>query len=694
MKKGKKVGLLCILVLLIAALSMFVACDSIKEAVQNAGSNTGGVKIEGVYDFSIPSKLVEKKEYSSAQEIAEMIEDVSDGMVSASMIVDNVVALGSARYTIELTSVSSSVDAREYLDEAEELYLAQFKDWKTFPSSPAVYTTKDGKDVLVFLDHNSSKNEIEIYVLFFEAGTVDALASAVDGNGQQGGGGSNGGQSGKEEGKEFVEGETNTIRVALAYDFTAMCKLTRTTSFRDGAEIAAMIQDFSEGMVTADSVVSDVVASKSVVYSILLTAPDSVSKRDYCDFVVDRYHAQFGNDWKYFPNSPVRYKTQNDIDVLVFFGDESDDHSQIDLVVLTFRAGAVDALAESLSALIENGGGSGGNNGGGNNGSYVDGGKVDGDGGKVDGDGGKVDGDGGENGGDNGGNGENGLNEDHPYEVRYAIYDLNAEGEKSLYMSCLVEYGAEISFDWCEYVVFEDPKFEKMIAPDQKIKMEKDLEVYRRDFYDKVPVFVKIHYYVNGMRRTDLGEQFLFFRGQILTDSKFGGTEYEYYRDLGKSAKMFESGYEVLFEKDDKITVYAFREDPLYHKVTFKLGDREIGTCLVYDGSYISQYSAMDLGGTTQYLIRSADHLDECVTRDLVVTITEYDVYHYVPITVHCCYNGDVKYTYVNYEGLDEENRIEISKNREYYTTADCTTLFDGYVTGASTFYSRIEVRV
>ena len=155
---------------------------------------------------------------------------------------------------------------------------------------------------------------------------------------------------------------------------------------------------------------------------------------------------------------------------------------------------------------------------------------------------------------------------------------------------------------------------------------------------------------------------------------------------------MFESGVEVIREEDDKLEIYAYRDDPLFHKVTFKIGTNEIGSLLAYEGYVVGRYSAMDLGGPTQYEILDCDAYENSVTSDITVTITDYIVYHYVPITVYCCYKGDAKYSYVDYSGFDEEGRIEISEEMNLYTNAECTSRFSGYVTSASTFYSPISV--
>ena len=184
-----------------------------------------------------------------------------------------------------------------------------------------------------------------------------------------------------------------------------------------------------------------------------------------------------------------------------------------------------------------------------------------------------------------------------------------------------------------------------------------------------------------------------FFRGEILNPPNLGGDEYEYYRGAN-GEKMFESGVEVIREGDDKLNIYAYREDPLFHKVTFKLGSKEIGTTLYYEGTVIGRYSAMDLGGPTQYEILECDYTDSSVMGDLIVTITDYIVYHYTPITVYCCYKVDAKYSYVDYSWKDEEGRIEISAEMNLYTNPECTSRFVGYVTEATTFYNPIYVEL
>ena len=510
MKTMKKTCLIAFFVLLLACLFGAVGCGNPK-----TDNGEVGLTIDGAYDFTASGVLREKKTFSSSAEIAAIIEEVSGGTVTADAVADSIVQEGSAVYKIDLTELPSGVDLREYLADVERTYLALFKGWKSFPNSPVKYTTKDGKDVLVFLDHDAAKGAtVSIFVLYFKAGSVDDLAACV---GEQGGGNGNG----------------------------------------NGGYV-----DDGNG----------------------------------------------GN------------------------------------------------------------GGNGNNEGGGNGESH------------------------GENGSSDEGSGEGQTEQDPPSQVRYTVYDVEKDGSLSVYMSDSVEYGFEISFDWCGFVVFEDVNFEREIDPNRKIRMESDIAVYRRDNCDKVPVFITIRYFVNDMELTGTVAYRTFFRGEIVTSSNFGGSEYEYYRGA-KGEKMFTSGVEVIHESDDKLKVYAYREDPLYHKVTFKIGSNEIGTLPAYDGYVVGRYSAMDLGGTTQYEMLEYD-VTESGAGDITVTITDYIVYHYVPITVNCCYNGDVKYSYVNYGWKDEEGRIEISAEMDMYTSADCTSRFVGYVTGSTTLYTPIGVEL
>ncbi len=518
----KKLCLITVIVLAIALLFGAVGCDKLKMD----DDSEVGLTIDGAYNFTASAKLNEKVTYASASEIASMIERISDGMVTASALSDKVIAEGSASYKLELTEIPTDVSLREYLDRVESDYLASFEGWSAFPDAPVVYTTKDGKDVLVILDHDGKTAEVTVYVLYFTAGSVSELVSSLAGDeGQQGNGG-------------------NTI--------------DKNGSYVDGS-------------------------------------------------------GQQGNG----TNGGK---------------DKSDD--------------------DPIGGNGDIGG--------------------DGDG----------DGDGAYGGEDEGGEGT-------PTFVRYSIIDIDQEGNEVPYLSDTVAYGSEVKFDWCEYMVFYDKEFKQEIDPNTGIKMEGDLVVYRRDYYNRVPVFVTIHYYINGMEYTNISGQRTFFRGQLWSTAD---KEYIYYRDVGKSEALFaDDAPLVIREEDDTGHFYAFKEDPLFHKVTFKIGGSDIGTLLMYEGEMISMYSAMALGGSTQYYIRDCTDYETPVTRDLVVTITDYDVYHYFPITVHVCYEGKVKYTFVNYWLVGYEYN-EVSEGMNYFNDVNCTERFTGAVDSARTFYTPAAV--
>ena len=462
-----------------------VGCDNLKMD----DDSEVGLTIDGAYNFTASGTLTEKKTFSSATEIAQLVESASSGTVTANTLAGTIIAEGSAIYKINLTELPSEVDIGAYLEEVERNYLASFEGWKSFPNAPVKYTTKDGKDVLVFLDYDRNSTEISVFVLYFEAGSVDEIASYV---GSQGGDGGNG------------------------------------------------------------------------------------------------------------------------------------------------------------NANANGNGSSGGNGSIGQNGSVVDGGKVDGDGGKISGDGsvggddnGNGNGDG-SVGGDGDGIGGQGVTD----EVRWYIYDVDREGEESLYMSSNVRIGASVKFDWCEYVVFYDKEFKEEIDPNAEIKMERDLVVYRRDSLQKSPVFVTIHHIINGIESKEKLEHFIFDRGKIVDESSNyrGGMEYALYSDGGKGEYLFANGAIVIHDEDDKANWYAFREDPLYHKVTFMVGESNLGTTLIYDGTYLGEYSASALAGRTEYRIKDCTGYGTAVTLDMVVTITDYQVVNQFPITLNMCYGGEVKY--------------------------------------------------
>lgn len=298
----------------------------------------------------------------------------------------------------------------------------------------------------------------------------------------------------------------------------------------------------------------------------------------------------------------------------------------------------------------------------------------------------------GENEGEHGGQGEE-EQPQQPESLRITVFDLDKENKETLYISENVKNGVNYRFDWCGFVLYSDKECKNELDPNTTYTITSDMNVYRKDHLNREPIFLTVHYYINGIEDTSISGHQTFFKGEILPSGRkiHYDTNYVYYRDANKTQKMFENGVEVIRPEDDKINIYAYKEDPLMHKVTFKIGDNELGTTLMYDGVIIGEYSAMMLSGTTQYLIRDCTGFNTPVTTDMVVVISEYEVLRYFPITVYCCYDGDVKYSFVNYALVGEEGE-EISKEMGYYTDATCTTQFIGTINNASVFYVSIPV--
>ena len=683
----KKICLITVFILAIALMFGMVGCDNLKMD----DDSEVGLTIDGAYNFTASAKLTEKTTYTSASEIAAMIESVSDGMVTASSISDKIIAEGSASYKLELTEIPKDVSLSDYLERVESDYLASFEGWTAFPDAPVVYVTKDGKDVLVILDHDGKSAEVKIYVLYFRAGSVSEVAASVGGQGGNENGSSNGnsGNSNGNNSSGSISGGTETtVTIREAYDFTAQCELIERLEIVSAADIASMIESSSEGMVRAEDIIGMVVPRGCVVYRIRLTNSADVNSSNYFEKLEERYFFAFSG-WRTFPDAPVRYTFKDGKDEVVFLT-EGKTSDEIDVVIVFFEEGSVDAI---LSAIRQGNNGSSGGSSGGSTHGTVDGGNKD----KESGNGGTI---GGESGGNEGeGQGGEGQGEAvPPASVRYSIIDIDKEGNEQPYMSNTVAYGSEMKFDWCEYVVFYDKAFKEEIDPNTAIKMERDLVVYRRDYYNKAPVFVTIHHIINGIEENSKLEHFTFYRGKIVKDSANtrGGELYALYRDGGKGEYLFANGAIVIHDEDDKANWYAFRDDPLYHKVTFMVGESDIGTTLIYDGTYLGEYSASALAGRTEYRIKDCTGYGTAVTRDMVVTITDYQRVDQFPITLNMCYGGEVKYVETLYVPTfsAEEEGYEIGAGMGYYSDINFRELFDGFIKTAHTFYIRIPVNL
>lgn len=216
---------------------LFAACSAFCFALYGCGETSNDwhpdertIEIVGAYDFTCNCELKEKQTFTSAEEIAETISSISRGAVKSESVVTSVIVENSAIYRITVKGISENADIREYFETLETDYMARFDSWKTFPNSPVKYTTKDGKDVLVYVStENAENSEIDIYVFFFDAGAVDVIAARMDGSG--GGAGGHGGAGG-EGGQGGQSGQDKTVEITVNYNGS-----TETRTFTDGETV-------------------------------------------------------------------------------------------------------------------------------------------------------------------------------------------------------------------------------------------------------------------------------------------------------------------------------------------------------------------------------------------------------------------------------------------------------------------------
>ena len=285
-----------------------------------------------------------------------------------------------------------------------------------------------------------------------------------------------------------------------------------------------------------------------------------------------------------------------------------------------------------------------------------------------------------------------------PTEVKITFYDVDRNGDLTVFEQETTNYGRTLTFDGSGFILYSDPECKNEIDPNLEMTLTEDISVYRKDNMDRYPVFLRVHYYINGIEYTGIGQTEVCFRGELLRDSTYiiYDTDYTFYRDLGKSQKMFENGrVEVVRESDDKADIYAFKNDPSVHAVTFTIGEKVLGTTLMNHNDTISEFSASCFPGNS-YIIRNCSAMGKPVTSDMTVNITEYDVIRTFPVTEHCCYNGDVKYSFTNYNPVDDPYPMEIEVTDDiysnYYNDVKCTQVFSGKVTSAAVFYRVIYV--
>ena len=280
-----------------------------------------------------------------------------------------------------------------------------------------------------------------------------------------------------------------------------------------------------------------------------------------------------------------------------------------------------------------------------------------------------------------------------PAEVYVTIYDVDAQGNIVEQITrASVYYNTSFRFCYYGFVLYEDKEFKKEIDPNEEIVLTQDIVVYRRDNLDRVPVFFNVHYYTNGVEEY-IGAQDTFFRGELLKSGKFISDRfgYELYYDMGKTQKVFEDdGFLIVRETDDKKNIYGFREDRSQIKVTFKYNGNELCTKLLSVGDRIDDSYYLHLG-TKTYVINDCNVKGQPLRGDTEVEITDCDVTPNYAVTVHLCYNGDVKRTCVDYPPVGIEWK-ELSESDGYYTDADLTQPFVGTVSSATTLYQAIYV--
>ncbi len=284
-----------------------------------------------------------------------------------------------------------------------------------------------------------------------------------------------------------------------------------------------------------------------------------------------------------------------------------------------------------------------------------------------------------------------------PAQVSVTYYDVAPDGTLETFERVDYSYGAEIRFDGAGFVLYRDTAGTQEIDPNESFSLTEDLSVYRKDNLDRVPVFFRVHYYVNGIEQ-EIGAQDTFFRGELLKDSTYfnSDTGFTFYRDKAGNQPFFEEGKTlVVRESDDKTDLYALKEDPNQHRVTFVIGDRELGTLLMYHNTIIGEYAATGLPGNS-YVIRDCAEMNSPVTRDMTVHITDYEMIPMFTVTEYLCYKGDAKFVRKSYSMVNADPvwEIEASDNEydRYYLDVNCTQVFTGDVTAAATFYRKIAV--
>ena len=108
-----------------------------------------------------------------------------------------------------------------------------------------------------------------------------------------------------------------------------------------------------------------------------------------------------------------------------------------------------------------------------------------------------------------------------PTHITIAYYDVNKDGTLETFERVEVGYGASHTFSGAGFILYRDQACTQEIDPNEEFVLTEDLSVYRKDNKDRTPVFVNVHYFINGMEYTGLSGNSIFFRGELLRDSTY-----------------------------------------------------------------------------------------------------------------------------------------------------------------------------
>lgn len=218
----KKVWVFFLLAIVAVALCL-TACDNPFSNI-GGGDNRGTIHIENGYDFELPYSSYRQKNFSSAEEVAQLIQEVSDNVVTADMIVNDIVYNKCAAYEITIdSSLAENGDLKNLAESTGEAYLSLYNDWTRFGNDGPRYRTVGDKDYMVLCEFKRDNNKatMTVYLFCFTQGKVAAIYEQVgdqihDHDGEQGGnGGGSGGQTQGDEQYSFVFGPKLTRKAEV-----------------------------------------------------------------------------------------------------------------------------------------------------------------------------------------------------------------------------------------------------------------------------------------------------------------------------------------------------------------------------------------------------------------------------------------------------------------------------------------------